>query len=234
MVELRQKTNTLSITEALQLARAAGFPGDQAVTAVAVAMAESNLNPRAKNDNAGTGDYSIGLWQINMRAHKTRFGTEEQLKNPAVNARAAHTIWRERNGGSWAPWGAYTNGSYRDHLPAIKSALGAKVGTTTVLGIRQASGGSWWDEVGETLEGIWNWGSPEQIGGAVTEAAGDLFDIDGLMRQVLSVGLGLVFTTAALALIALGLFRLTGTDAGTIFKAGSTAAGAGGALKAVT
>jgi hypothetical protein len=226
MVTLR--SDTLSIQEAAALAVRAGFPRDQVVTAVAVAMAESGLRPRAKNDNAGTGDYSIGLWQINMRAHKTRFGTEEQLKNPATNARAAYTIWKERNGGSWAPWGAFTNGSYQSHVPTVKAALAASGGPQLLAGIDLDDAREILDEAGRVFTG--NPGGVDDGAGVV----GDVFNLDGIFQQILSVGLSIIFTTAALALIALGLFRLTGTDAGTIFKAGSAATGAGGALKAIT
>lgn len=223
-----RNSSRLSIEETAALAVRAGFPRDHVVTAVAVAMAESGLNPRAKNDTAGTGDYSIGLWQINMRAHGSRYGGEEALKHPATNARAAYAIWKDRNGGSWAPWGAYTNGSYQAHVPTVKAALAAGGGPQLLSSIDLDDAIEILDEAGRVIA---NPGGT--IAGGIS-GLNDLFSLDGLFRQVLVVGLGIVFTTAALALIALGLFRLTGTDAGTIFKAGSTATGAGTALKALT
>lgn len=226
MIDVVTVGNKLSIEETAALAVRAGFPRDQVVTAVAVAMAESGLNPRATNYVGA--DHSIGLWQINMKAHGTRYGTEEALKNPATNARAAFAIWKGRNGGSWAPWGAYTNGSYQSHVPTVKAALATTGGPQLLRAIDLDDALEALDDAGRIFTG-----NP----GAIIDTAGvvnDLFNLDGIFRQVLSVGLSIIFTTAALALIALGLFRLTGTDAGTIFKAGSAATGAGGALKALT
>jgi hypothetical protein len=58
----------LSVLEIYRLARRAGFSADNddAVTATAIALAESGGNPDAHNTNKKTGDNSFGLWQINM------------------------------------------------------------------------------------------------------------------------------------------------------------------------
>lgn len=89
--------------EVAKYARAAGFSGRALQTAIAIALAESSGNVSAMNTK---GEHSVGLWQINMDAHGTRFGSERDLKDGYTNARAA---WSLSNGGTnWQPWTTYT------------------------------------------------------------------------------------------------------------------------------
>lgn len=236
MVELRN-SSTLSTAQALSLAARAGFPADQLVTAVAVAKAESGLNPRAKNDNPGTGDYSIGLWQINMRAHGNTYGTEEQLKNPATNARAAVAIFRAA-GNRWSPWGAYTNGSYREHLATVAAVAkggGAAAAVESLSSSDFQMFRSSIDSIGD-IPAPWEipGEAADLVGDFVTGAAAEVFQLDEIFAQFLVMGVTVVFSAAALAIIALGLFRLTGTNPRDIFSVASTATGAGGVVKAIT
>lgn len=101
---------TLSRQQIRDLAQQAGFPDNQLDMAVEVAMKESGGNPRAHNGNASTGDNSYGLWQINMigsmgpvRRKDFKISSNEQLFDPATNARAAKRIY-DQAGGSWRPW----------------------------------------------------------------------------------------------------------------------------------
>ena len=103
-------TVTLSRQQIRDLAQQAGFPENQLDMAVEVAMKESGGNPRAHNGNANTGDNSYGLWQINMigsmgpaRRKDFKISSNEQLFDPAINARAAKRIY-DQAGGSWKPW----------------------------------------------------------------------------------------------------------------------------------
>lgn len=103
-------TVTLSRQQIRDLAQQAGFPENQLDMAVEVAMKESGGNPRAHNGNASTGDNSYGLWQINMigsmgptRRKDFKISSNEQLFDPAINARAAKRIY-DQAGGSWKPW----------------------------------------------------------------------------------------------------------------------------------
>jgi hypothetical protein len=99
---------SLTKPELVALAKSEGFPDPN--LAAAVALAESGGNPEAVN--ATSREYSVGLWQINRKAHPQY--SEETLRNPTENARAAYAI---SNGGmSWKPWGAYTDGSYKKYL----------------------------------------------------------------------------------------------------------------------
>lgn len=114
------------------LAKSAGWAGEDVVTAVAVALAESGGNPRALADDSD--DLSYGLWQINMLGamgpeRRRAFGltSNEQLYDPATNARAAHAIWRSQ--GWQRGWGAYSSGAYRKHLPVARAAAGSPAPT---------------------------------------------------------------------------------------------------------
>jgi hypothetical protein len=110
-----------------KLAYDAGFRGRDLEVAVAVAMAESGGNPTIRGDvgiQDRTWGPSVGLWQIrSLHADRGTGRTRDELANarPAVNARHARTVWRER-GGSFAAWSAYTNGAYRQHLSVAREA----------------------------------------------------------------------------------------------------------------
>jgi hypothetical protein len=106
---------TLTATQIATLAQQAGFPTKEINTAVGVAMAESGGNPGAHNSKPP--DDSYGLWQINMLGalgpdRRKRFGISknEQLFDPAINAKAAHIIWKDSG---WNAWTTYTSGKYK-------------------------------------------------------------------------------------------------------------------------
>ena len=67
-------------------------------------MVPQESEGKVKNLNPGytVPEHSVGLWQINIRAHGTRFGTEQQLHDPNVNAKAAITLLRTQGRGAWA------------------------------------------------------------------------------------------------------------------------------------
>lgn len=107
---------------AAQAAHKAGFRGEDLVMMIAIAMAESGGNPRAFNGNAGTGDQSYGLWQINMlggmgpeRRSKWGLKSNEQLYDPYTNAVAAKHLYEGR-GGAFTDWSVYKSGAYRQYL----------------------------------------------------------------------------------------------------------------------
>lgn len=101
----------LTRAQLLQVARAAGFPDPK--LAAAVALAESGGVPgailRTSREN------SIGLWQINVRAHPGY--TEEELKDPQRNAAAAYII--SKGGKDWSPWSAFKSGAYKKFQTGI-------------------------------------------------------------------------------------------------------------------
>jgi hypothetical protein len=108
---------TLSPTEMAQVAYAAGFRGEDLAVMVAIGMGESGGNSLAKNPN---GEMSIGIWQINMNAHGSRFGSEQDLYNPIVNAQAAFALYQSSG---FRPWTVYTRGIYKQHLPTAVNAV---------------------------------------------------------------------------------------------------------------
>lgn len=112
----------LSISEIRQHAANAGFTGDDLDIAVAVALAESGGDP--KKHNPKPPDNSYGLWQINMLGdmgpeRRKRFGltSNDQLFDPATNARAAYSIFKTQG---WEKgWTTYKSGKYKSFMPAI-------------------------------------------------------------------------------------------------------------------
>src|SRR6476620_4474457 len=103
----------LTIAQLRQYASNAGFSGTDLDIAVAVALAESEGNPKAHN--AKPPDDSYGLWQINyygsLRESRTKlFGPPEGLYDPQKNANAAFTIWK---GSGWKAWKTYTSEKYK-------------------------------------------------------------------------------------------------------------------------
>lgn len=71
--------------------------------AVAIALAESGGVPNALGDIRDGVPISIGLWQINYRAHPS--WTREQLVDPEQNAAAAFQI--SKGGTDWRPWSTW-------------------------------------------------------------------------------------------------------------------------------
>ena len=91
------------------------FP-EEPNTAVAVAFAESQLNPKAFNGESHRGcDGSIGVMQ--MACVHQRSG--EDLFDPAQNLKRARAVYddsKARTGNGWLPWGAYTDGRWKQYL----------------------------------------------------------------------------------------------------------------------
>ena len=116
----------LTPAQLLQLAQGAGFKGQDATTMAAIALAESSGNPGAHNRNAGTGDNSYGLAQINMLgsmgpARLKQFGLQrnEQLLDPQTNFKAAKQV---RDSSGFGAWSTYGSGGYKQFLPQVQKA----------------------------------------------------------------------------------------------------------------
>src|SRR5215469_3425561 len=108
----------LSANAVAALAKAAGVPADQLATAVAIAMAESALNPNATNVNTD-GSVDRGLWQINNAAHPDV--SDSSAFNPVTAAQGMLSI---SNGGTnWEPWVTYQTGAYQQYLPEAQQAV---------------------------------------------------------------------------------------------------------------
>ena len=92
--------------------KTAGLSGEKLHKAWAIAMAESEGDPRAYNGNARTGDKSYGLFQINMigamgpeRRGQLGISSNDEFFDPQVNIRAMMLI--SNNGTNWRPWSTY-------------------------------------------------------------------------------------------------------------------------------
>ena len=119
----------LSAKQIADVARQAGIPEDKIPTMVAIAMAESGGNSEAHNPKYP--DNSFGLWQINMldepgyqlgaeRRQKYGLSSNEELKDPLTNAKAAFDILNSQGLGAWS---VYTSGKYKDFLPDAQAAI---------------------------------------------------------------------------------------------------------------
>ena len=104
----------LSFDQLSTLAANAGFSGDDIVTAAAIALAESSGNPVAVGDLNVTPGGSIGLWQINLKAHPQY--NSQQLLDPQTNANAAYAIFTAAGG--FTPWSTYNGGQYLAYMPS--------------------------------------------------------------------------------------------------------------------
>lgn len=119
-------TAGLSGQQVVKAAYAAGFRGDDLVIAAAVAKAESQWNPLAKNSNTnGSTDY--GLFQINS-VHEAILSRGD-WRNPADNARMAYQVWSDA-GQRWGPWVTFWKGTYKQY---VQEALNAYKGTSDLV-----------------------------------------------------------------------------------------------------
>lgn len=148
----------MTARQILDVAMGAGFRGDDAVIAVAIALAESDGDPNALNPWFWTrgqlmakphgngsvcgysycGDYSLGLWQVNMRPdiRQTRLSlwglsSVEDLYQPEVNARAAYSLYRGR-GGKFGDWSTFLNSAYLNRMPSARTAFAIWAAEQTV------------------------------------------------------------------------------------------------------
>jgi cell wall-associated NlpC family hydrolase len=118
-------SRTLTIREIYDAALSAGFTPHQAVTWTAIAMAESGGRTGALNDK---GEYSVGLWQVNVNADPARATKWGDLNDPAANARAAYEI--SRQGRDMRPWTTThdrnkgSGADYRTYLGKIEKEIG--------------------------------------------------------------------------------------------------------------
>lgn len=112
----------LSASDIATFAANAGFTGNDLITAVSVALAESSGNPKALGD-VGIGQGSFGLWQINSYYHP-EFGPDfTVLYDPQTNANAAYSIYVV-SGYTFKPWSTFNSRAYAKYVSQVQSALG--------------------------------------------------------------------------------------------------------------
>lgn len=114
----------LSADQIAQYADQAGFSGPDLQVAVAVALAESSGNPNALGDP--TLGVSVGLWQINLKAHPQY--SQQALLDPQTNANAAYAIYQAA-GNTFQPWSTYTGGQYSSYIVTAQNGVQTYEGT---------------------------------------------------------------------------------------------------------
>jgi len=123
---------SVSQSQLAGLLRQEGVKEDLIPTMVAISQAESGLNPKALNPDRSTGDYSFGLYQINMidepgymlgseRRRNLGLKANEELYDPKTNVRAAKSILDSQGLGAWS---VYTSGKYKKYLPGAQQSAG--------------------------------------------------------------------------------------------------------------
>lgn len=122
-------------SDLMSLIEQAGFTGQAAQTMYAIVMAESGGNAYAHNGNAGTGDDSYGLAQINMigslgpeRLKQYGLSSADALYDPLTNLKVAYAL--SNHGTDFSPWTTYTRGTYKQFL----GQSGAQVDTSGSAG----------------------------------------------------------------------------------------------------
>ena len=123
-----------SIENLVQLALSVGFKGENAAIAAAIAMAESKGDPTIDTVKSGLDpqkkrEFSIGLWQINMRGRigedrrrKFNLKDDAELYDPTTNAQVAYKISGGSNFGAWSTY-SKSPYKYKIYLPAALEAL---------------------------------------------------------------------------------------------------------------
>lgn len=144
-------SGNIDIVDVARLALKAGFAGDNAVTAVAVARAESGFITNAMGFNFD-GSYDTGLWQINsvhtaggkpLPAPPGGVGTLnmpkdwnaikasipasprtyiESMWKPSINAAEAFSIFQGA-GLQFTPWATYNNNLHQPYMSAAAAAI---------------------------------------------------------------------------------------------------------------
>ena len=119
---------TLNLNQLVHLAKAAGANDSEAIRLASIAMYESGGNSNAHNPKYP--DNSYGLWQVNMldepgymlgeeRRNRYKLSNNEQLWDPARNAKIALDILRTSG---WSAWSTDKLVTQKD-LDAAKKAL---------------------------------------------------------------------------------------------------------------
>jgi hypothetical protein len=116
----------LTDVQVANVAVATGFRGGDAVTAVAVALAESQGDAHARGDvvlQTEKWGPSIGLWQIrSLKAQRGTGGERDELvlTDPIQNGFRAHAIFLAEG---WKPWSTHTSGAYLLYKARAEAAV---------------------------------------------------------------------------------------------------------------
>jgi hypothetical protein len=118
---------TLTPAGIATLALEHGCSPEAAMTATAIAMAESGGSPNAQGDiglMTSVWDWSAGLWQIRgLRSERRTGALRDSVANQDVehNAAAMRTI--SQGCADWTPWSTFNNGAYQQFLTLAQRAV---------------------------------------------------------------------------------------------------------------
>lgn len=103
------------------LAIGAGFAPSEAITAVAISIAENGSgNPSAVSGLNFNNTVDTGLWQVNT-IWESRFGGHVALMNPVTNAMAARYVFVQQG---WCAWSTYERSCGLGHNSAYAAFMG--------------------------------------------------------------------------------------------------------------
>jgi hypothetical protein len=93
-----------------------GFGSNDTLIGAAVGMAESSLDLTVINDTPSTGDYSVGVWQINYygslyAGRAAEFGSPRTLIAHGIQGQA-EACYRVHLQQGWSAWSTYNSGAY--------------------------------------------------------------------------------------------------------------------------
>lgn len=128
--------NTITIQQAIMYAQNAGFSGENLVTAVAIAMAESGLDTNSANTTTSGIGIDRGIVKFNSVFHSEV--SDQCAYDPACAFKEFFRV--SQNGTNFCEWCTYnancahpcnSNGPYKNNLAAVRTAIG---GDTTLTG----------------------------------------------------------------------------------------------------
>lgn len=129
--------NKISLSQAITLARNAGFSGTSLVNIVSIALAESGLDANAQNCNNPGGSCDRGIIQINNYWHSEV--TDQCAYDPQCAFKSAYTI--SQQGSSFQPWTTFTSGAYKQFVNTVQQAINGNSNNTPITSTTPASGG---------------------------------------------------------------------------------------------
>jgi hypothetical protein len=155
----------VSLQDAVNAAKAAGFTGVHLVEAVAIAQAESSGVVNSTNHNTN-GTTDAGLWQVNSGSHP-EYDQNRLKTDPTYAAQAAYAI--SKGGTDWSQWTTLHNGSAQAALPAAEAAVAQN---DPALKANISNAGFWTDLGGGVENYFLGGGGIPGIGGAIGGAIG--------------------------------------------------------------
>jgi Lysozyme like domain len=193
----------ISPTDMVQLARGAGFSGDDIGIAVTIAHYESGFRSDASHTN-GDGSVDKGLWQINARANADIIAKFGDPFDPARNAAMAYAVYKRQG---WGAWSVYRNrASYSDWGTLLGTY---KMAATRVPGRITIDGGK------ENAPGITSPGDSivKPIGDAISGPLQAVQEFGNKALGFLNIGVGVL---VGLVLLSLGVILLARGFAGKV------------------